>query len=42
MFVFFDIQSANGPVIAAAFCTDTFFDETAFPLPSLTVHATTE
>ena len=42
MFVFFDIQSANGPVIVAAFCTDTVCDGTAWPLLSLTVQAMTE
>ena len=41
-FVFFDIQSANGPVIAAAFCTDTFCDGTALPLFLLTVQVITE
>jgi len=40
--VFFDIQTANGPIIAAAFCTDTFCDETALPLLFLTVQAITE
>src|SRR5512135_1284572 len=37
--VFFDIQSANGPVIVAAFCTVTDCDGIAWPLLSLTVQA---